>query len=110
MKIKSLLLFITLFSTFSSAAVYASGPYTSEILSVQSTKLSSLYNVVFLKSDITDSPCSSTKQFNRFHIGSEEQQAAIFLATAQGKLISIFGTGTCNTANIELISAVRYIP
>lgn len=110
MKIKNVLLFAALLTTFIVATVSASGPYTSEILPVQSTKLSSPYNVVFLKLDISDSPCGGTNQFNRFHINSEEQQTAIFLAAAQGKQISIFGTGTCNVGDIELISAVRYIP
>jgi len=110
MKINNILSLTFITCGFFLSTAHASGPYTSEIASVQVTELGLSTNTVFLKSDVTDSPCASTNQHNRFTIDTEEKQAVIFVAAAQNKPITIFGTGTCSGSGIEAISAVRFNP
>ena len=98
---------ITVVLTFFSTMTQATGPYVSEINFIQATKMGHSYNTVHLKNNITNSPCTSTNQFNRFNITSEVQQSVILSALLSEKVITIYGTGSCNGANIETIGDVR---
>jgi len=106
--LKPIVLLALVLAPFS--ASHAQGPYEAQISSIQATKLGRSDNTVFLNIDVTGSNCAGTNNFNRFTITSEEQQSLILLAAGLNKPVTIFGTGTCNSLNVETISAVRVSP
>ena len=92
------------------ALVNATGPYTATVERLQATDIGNPYNTVFLNLDITDSPCSSTNTHNRFTVTNETQLSAVLAALMANKTISIYGTGSCNFANVENVSAIVVKP
>ena len=102
---------LVLFGVFLSCYAYAStGPYVSTINTLQVLDIGHSYTTVHLTKDVTDSPCSSTNQFNRFTITSNAQLSLILAALMANKTIRVYGTGACNSVNIENISDVRVSP
>lgn len=86
------------------------GPFTATIDWLQIKDIGNPYNTVALNLDITNSPCANTNSGNRFEVLNNAQQSTVLAAVMANKEIKIFGTGTCNTANIEKISAIRIEP
>lgn len=86
---------------------WATGPYEAYIDYVQTTDVGNPYNTVFVQMNISNSPCSSTNEHDRFTITSKAQHAALLAAVMAGKKVKVFGTGICNSANIEDISNVQ---
>lgn len=86
---------------------WATGPYEAYIDYVQTTDVGNPYNTVFLQMNISNSPCLSTNEHDRFTITTKVQQAALLAAVMGGKKVRIFGTGACNSADIEEISNVQ---
>jgi hypothetical protein len=91
-------------------ATGSTGPYVSTIKKLQVNNIGNPYHTVHLTLDITDSPCSSTNEHNRFAILNAEQHSTILAALMAGKQITIYGRGTCNDADIEEISEIRLSP
>jgi hypothetical protein len=89
---------------------WATGPYTARISTLQVTDVGSSFNNVFLQLDITNSPCASTNQHNRFTIRNNAQQSVVLAAVMADKPITIFGTGACNSGGNEEIQEVRVSP
>ncbi len=102
--------FIAIWLSFVSTSVFATGPYTSKIKTLQATSIGHPYNSVHLELDVNNSPCSGTNSYNRFTITSNAQYSTILAALMAGKDITIYGTGACNTVNIETVGDVRISP
>lgn len=109
MKFK-IILFILLIFLANIANAAGTGPYVSKINYLQTTDMGDNYNTVFLLLDITDSPCASTNLHNRFTITNNLQHSTILSAVMANKEITIRGTGTCNSSDIEDISNIRIKP
>lgn len=86
------------------------GPFTSTIKQLQVKDIGNPYNTVFLDIDITNSPCSSTNQSDRFTVLNSAQQGTVLAAVMSKREVTIYGKGTCNTGNIEDISAIIIKP
>lgn len=88
----------------------ATGPYTSAIKVMQITSIDHPYNTVHLVIDVSDSPCTSTNQHDRFHVQNSLQHSGLLAALMAGKPVTIYGTGSCNSVGIETIGDVRIGP
>jgi hypothetical protein len=95
---------------FYASPSWATGPYEAYVDRLQATDVGNPYNTVFLTLNITNSPCTSTNDYDRFTITSKVQYATLLAAVMANKKVRIFGTGVCNTADVEDISNVQIFP
>ena len=109
MKFK-ILIFALLIFFANTVNAATTGPYVAKIDYLQTTDVGDKHNTVFLLLDITDSPCASTNQHNRFTITNNVQHSTILSALMANKEITIHGTCTCNSSDIENIGNVRIRP
>ena len=89
----------------------AGGPYVSKVETVSIAAEGSAYTAVFLDLDITNSPCSSTNQHDRFTLISDGQISVVLLAVATDSDVTVYSNGVCDTgSNIEEASSIRIAP
>ncbi|WP_444923457.1 hypothetical protein ACJJH9_16895 [Microbulbifer sp. DLAB2-AF] len=99
--------FSLLISSICFVSTAAATTYTDlDIDKIQGEGISDPYNTIHVKNDITNSPCSSTDQIDRFAIVNEVQQSVALAALMAGKKITIDTTGSCNSANIEIVNYI----
>ena len=77
MKFK-ILIFALLIFFANTVNAATTGPYVAKIDYLQTTDVGDKHNTVFLLLDITDSPCTSTNQHNRFTITNTMYNTALF--------------------------------
>ena len=98
--IKVLIITISFFCSMSTLA----GSHNSLIKQLQGEGLEDPYNSIHLIKDVTDSPCTSTNESDRFAISNNVHQSLALAALIAGKKVYIGSTGQCNAANIETIN------
>jgi hypothetical protein len=103
---KRLLIFLFLMS---SSVLAATGPYESKIKLIQATEMGNPYNTVWLQLNVTDSPCPSTNQYDRFTIANDVQESVLLAALMGGKTVKIYGAGTC-VGDVEQINHLQIFP
>ncbi|MEW6995698.1 hypothetical protein AADZ84_15720 [Colwelliaceae bacterium MEBiC 14330] len=102
MKLKIL---VILFGVLVTKSVLASS-HEAHISKIQTTDIGNPYNTVWLNKDITDSPCSSTNEHNRYTLSTNVQHSTALAALMANKKITVAGTGTCKN-NIEIVSNIQ---
>ena len=88
-------------STFS----LSSTTYPGKITKIQAEGDGEPYNTVYLDFDVTNSPCSSTNDINRFTFTSEFQKSVALAAMLADKRVTIATDNLCKS-NIEGINNI----
>lgn len=89
-----------------SCSTYGQDTYNGFIERLQTEEVGSPYNTLYLAQDVTESPCVSSNQSNRFAISNEMQYSAALSALMANKEVLIGTTGDCNAASIETINLI----
>ncbi|HHC6471084.1 TPA: hypothetical protein ACN359_004508 [Vibrio parahaemolyticus] len=102
MKHNSILLMSLLVSTFTNAATWEA-----EISSIQAEGINDPYNVIYLKTDISNSACENSNREDRLTLVNEVQHSTALAALMANKVVKVMGTGICNTAGLENVNFIQ---